>query len=142
MNQLLNFFLPHPAYAAVWTSNCMCDEVATIQGFECIFANIAQIIVYFAGLVFFIMLIRGGFSHLTSGGDPKKIAKATSILSHSIIGLIGVILAFLIITFFTTFTGIEVGKFGLPGTTKCTTTTGGGTGGGGTGGGGGASRSF
>ena len=75
--------------------------------------NIAQVIVYFAGLVFFIMFIRGGFSYLTSGGDPKKTAKATSTLTMAIIGLVGVIVSFLIIKFIDSFTGVNVTEFNI-----------------------------
>jgi hypothetical protein len=117
MNLISNIFSPSPVLAASnWTDRCATnDGVAKIQGFECLFANIAQVIVYFAGIVFFIMLIKGGFSYMTSGGDPKKTAKATSTLTMSIIGLIGVIASFLILKFIFNFTGIDVTQFNIPG---------------------------
>jgi hypothetical protein len=117
MNLISNIFSPPPIFAASnWTNRCVnSDGVAKIQGFECLFANIAQVIVYFAGIVFFIMFIRGGFSYLTSGGDPKKTAKATSTLTMSIIGLIGVIASFLILKFISSFTGVNVTEFNIPG---------------------------
>lgn len=116
MNLLSNIFSPPPISAASnWTSNCVTNGVATIQGFECIFKNIAQVIVYFAGITFFIMFIKGGFEYMTSGGDPKKSAKATATLTMSIIGIIGVILSFLILKFITSFTGVNVTEFNIPG---------------------------
>ncbi len=120
MNLLSKIFFPSPVYAQdAWNSTCYTldksgDKIATIQGFECLFGNIAQIIVYFAGLVFLIMFIKGGFSYLTSGGDPKKTAKATSTLTMSIIGLVGVIISFLIIKFIGNFTGVNVTEFNIP----------------------------
>lgn len=114
MSLLTKILSPSPIYAADWGSTCVKDGVATIQGFNCLFANIAQVIVYFAGLVFFIMFIRGGFSYLTSGGDPKKTAKATSTLTLAIIGLVGVIVSFLIIKFIGDFTGVNVTEFNVP----------------------------
>jgi hypothetical protein len=117
MNLLSKIFFPAPVFAqSSWLgTNCVSDtDVATIQGFNCLFANIAQVIVYFAGLVFFIMFIRGGFSYLTSGGDPKKTAKATSTLTLAVIGIVGVILSFLIIKFIGTFTGVNVTEFNVP----------------------------
>jgi hypothetical protein len=114
MSLLTKILSPSPIYAADWGSACVKDGVATIQGFNCLFANIAQVIVYFAGLVFFIMFIRGGFSYLTSGGDPKKTAKATSTLTLAIIGLVGVIVSFLIIKFIGDFTGVNVTEFNVP----------------------------
>lgn len=115
MNLISKIFLPAPVFAqSTWSGNCVSGDVATIQGFNCLFANIAQVIVYFAGLVFFIMFIRGGFTYLTSGGDPKKTAKATSTLTVAVIGLVGVIISFLIIQFIGKFTGVNVTQFNLP----------------------------
>ncbi|MDD2483329.1 MAG: pilin [Candidatus Shapirobacteria bacterium] len=120
MNLLSNILSPSPVYAQdAWNSTCYNldsngDKIANIQGFECIFANIAQVIVYFAGIAFFIMLLKGGFLYLTSGGDPKKTAKATSTLTTSVIGLVGVILSFLIIKFIGNFTGVNVFDFIIP----------------------------
>lgn len=116
MNLLTKIFFPTPVYAqTTWNSTCVQNGVATIQGFNCLFANIAQVIVYFAGIVFFIMFIRGGFSYLTSGGDPKKTAKATSTLTMSVIGLVGVIISFLVVKFIGSFTGVNVTNFNIPG---------------------------
>jgi len=119
MNLLSKIFFPSPIYAQEsWFSNSRCvtsDGVAKIQGFECIFANIAQVIVYFAGIVFFIMFLKGGFEYLTSGGDPKKTAKATSTLTTSVIGLVGVIISYIIIKFIGTFTGVNITDFIIPG---------------------------
>jgi len=116
MNLLSKIFSPSPVSAASnWTSSCVTtDGVATIQGFECIFRNVAQVIVYFGGIVFFIMFIKGGFEYMTSGGDPKKSAKATSTLTMSIIGIIGVIASFLILKFITSFTNVDVTQFNIP----------------------------
>ena len=117
MNLLSNIFSPPPVYAASnWTSSCVTtDGVAKIQGFGCLFGNIAQVVVYFAGIAFFIMFIKGGFEYLTSGGDPKKTAKATSTLTTSIIGIVGVIASFLILKFIGVFTGVNVLDFIIPG---------------------------
>jgi Type IV secretion system pilin len=126
MNLISNIFHPSPVFAQeIWSNRCATTvtdpesgeifKVATIQGFECLFANIAQVVIYFAGIVFFIMLIKGGFSYLTSSGDQKKTAKATSTLTLSIIGLIGVVLSFLILKFIYSFTGVNVTEFNIPG---------------------------
>lgn len=117
MNLISKIFFPYPVFALdSWNSKCVTsDGVAKIQGFECLFANISQVIVYFAGLIFFIMFIKGGFSYLTSGGDPKKTAKATTTLTVSIVGLVGVIASFLILKFIFQFTGINVTEFSIPG---------------------------
>lgn len=91
------------------------SDVPTIIGFECLFSNILQIIVTAAGLIFFIMFIVGGFKYLTSGGDPKKAASASSTLAVSFIGVVGVIISWLVLLFIKNFTGVDVTKFSLGG---------------------------
>ena len=114
------FLFVHPALAQVasdgtWTGRCVTQgDVATIQGFECLFANILQIIVVIAGLAFFFMFISGGFKYLTSGGD-EKLASASSTLTMAIIGLVGVIASWLILNFIQKFTGVNVTIFQIPG---------------------------
>lgn len=90
-------------------------DVASIQGFECLFYNILQVIVYLAGISFFIMFIVGGFQYLFSSGDPKKAASASSTLTMAIIGLIGIIVSWFILSFIQKFTGVNVTDFIIPG---------------------------
>lgn len=112
MINALKIFYPSPVFAANWTDRCVTsDSVAKIQGFECLFANILQIIVSAAGLVFFGMFIVGGFKYLTSGGDPKKTASASSTLGLAVIGVVGVIASWLILKFISGFTGVDVTQF-------------------------------
>lgn len=89
-------------------------DVATIQGLECLFYNILQIITYIAGIVFIIMFIRGGFSYLFSGGDPKKNAQSSATLTMSVIGLIGIIASWLVLRLIHQFTGVDVTNFVIP----------------------------
>lgn len=104
-----NIFIPKPVYSQgdSWSSRCAVDGVATIQGFECLFQNIVKILIPAAGLVFFAMFIVGGFKYLTSSGDSKKAAAATSTLTMAFIGLIGVIVSWLILLFIKNFTGVD-----------------------------------
>lgn len=123
MFTLNNFFLAKPIIAQTknWkniNSKCVSSldpSVPTITGFECLFYNILQIITTVAGLAFFAMFIVGGFKYLTSGGDPKKASSASSTLGMSIIGLIGVIISWLILSFIQNIllegTGVDITKF-------------------------------
>lgn len=90
--------------------------VPTLKSLETIFSNIFNIAITLAGLVLFIMLIIGGFSYLTSGGDPEKNKKAASTLTWAIIGLVLLIASWFILRFLSEFTGIDLTKFELPGT--------------------------
>jgi len=117
--------LVFPVYAQItddWNTSvtakggrCAIDDVATIQGLECIFYNILQVITVIAGLVFLFMFISGGYSYLFSGGDEKKVAQASSTLGSSVIGLIGIIVSWLILRFIQDFTGVNVVDFIIPG---------------------------
>ncbi|MFA5749794.1 MAG: hypothetical protein WC895_01040 [Candidatus Shapirobacteria bacterium] len=116
MINLLKIFHPSPIFAQgkEWSqinSKCVVDGVATIKGFECIFYNILQVVVGAAGLAFFAMFIIGGFKYLTSSGDSKKIASASSTLTMAIVGIIGVVASWLILKFISGFTGINVTQF-------------------------------
>lgn len=89
-------------------------DVPTIKGFECLFFNILQVIVYIAGVAFLFMFITGGFKYLFSSGDSKKVALASSTLTMSFLGLIGIIASWLILQLITNFTGVNVIDFIIP----------------------------
>lgn len=119
MINLLKIFIPQSVFAqTTWTGKCVgtgdLSDVPTIQGFECLFANILQVITTIAGFVFFFMFISGGFKYLTSGGDPKKTSTASSTLTLSIIGLVGVIISWLILLLIKNLTGVDVTNFTIP----------------------------
>jgi hypothetical protein len=117
------FFLnPTPALAQVaWSGRCVGNpaknmgDVATIQGVECLFFNVLQVIVTIAGLVFLVMFIAGGFNYVLSNGDPKKAATAASTLTSAVIGLVGIIASWLILRLIQNFTGVTVTLFRIPG---------------------------
>lgn len=63
-----------------------------------------------AGMLFFIYLIAGGFSYMTSAGDPKATKAAQTKISHALIGLMIVLLSFLIVQIFGRVLGINAFK--------------------------------
>jgi hypothetical protein len=87
------------------------DGVATIKGLEGVFSSIVSLALGLGGIVLFFLLISGGFSYLTSGGDQKKIEGAKATLTSAIIGIIVLILAFLILKLIETLTGANVTQF-------------------------------
>ena len=86
-------------------------DIATIGSLTSLFTNILQAIAVFAGIVFFIMMLVGGFSFLFSGGDQKKLEKAKGTLTNAIIGLIILIGGYLILRLIEIITGISVTTF-------------------------------
>jgi len=83
-------------------------DVPTIQGLECLFYNVLQVIVTLAGLVFLFMFISNGFKYLFSSSDQKKLAEINSSITMTVIGLIGIIISWLILLFIKQLTGVDV----------------------------------
>lgn len=112
------FLFPSFAYAQEpeeWTGNCVSDGVATIQGFECLFANIVRILTPIFGIALFIMLVIGSFQMITSGGDPKQAQKARQTITYAVFGIVAFVGIWFILTLIKTITGVDVTIFEIPG---------------------------
>lgn len=109
---------PRPIFAQNkdWNStSCMVEGVATIQCLVPLFRNAVVAIVELSGIALFIMFIAGGFSFITSGGNPKQLEQAKQTLTYAIIGLVVVVIAFLIIQLISTITGVGgLNQFVIP----------------------------
>jgi hypothetical protein len=86
-------------------------DPAQFSDLEVIFTNFVGALLGFAGILFFILFVVGGFRYLTSGGDPKAIAGAHSTLTHAILGLVLVILTVSILALIEVITGANVSTF-------------------------------
>lgn len=89
-------------------------KIALLQGIECIFKNILLIIIPFAGLAAFVVLIVGGFQYLTSAGDPKQLQKASGTITAAIIGIIVILVVWFIFRLLNAITGLDLLKFQIP----------------------------
>ena len=85
--------------------------VIQLRYLECVFGNVINVVLGLAGIVLFVMIILGGFSYITSGGDPKKVESARNTLTYAIGGMIFIALAYLILKFIEVFTGVPVTEF-------------------------------
>jgi len=97
-----------------WNNFVVEGNVVTIQGLECIVKTILNLAVRLAGIALFIILIIGGFKHLTSGGDPKAAESAQKTITYAILGLALLLGAWLILLFVKEFTGVDVTQFTIP----------------------------
>lgn len=86
-------------------------DVATIKGFERLFANFVTVILELAGIILFIMFLIAGFKYMTSQGDPKALEAAKGTLSHAITGLIILVLAFVFLAIIQAITGAQITNF-------------------------------
>mgnify|MGYP001607593183 CR=1 FL=1 len=89
------------------TTSEVVGDVPTLKGLEAVFSNVVSVVLSLAGVVLFIMLIYGGFKYLTAGGDPKALEGAKGTLSHAILGLVVLILAFIILKVIAEVTGVS-----------------------------------
>ncbi len=90
-------------------------EVATIQGFECLFINVVRILIPLVGLAFFIMLVAGSFQFITAGGEAKALQKARASITSALFGLIAFFGVWFILRLIQTITGVDVLNFMIPG---------------------------
>jgi len=61
--------------------------------------NIIRAAFSVVGVVFFILLLYGGFLWMTAGGNEEKVKKAKSLMVNSVIGLLIIIAAYAISEF-------------------------------------------
>lgn len=61
-----------------------------------VIAGLVNILIGVAGVIFFAILLIGGFRYLTAGGDEKAAAEARKTLTNAFIGLIIIVASFLI----------------------------------------------
>lgn len=77
--------------------------------FGALASTIVQSLTIIAAVVSIIFIITAGLKYVTSSGDPKKIASATSTLTYAIIGLAVTALAFVILRVVEHFFGARLG---------------------------------
>lgn len=86
-------------------------KIATLKGLEAIFENTVVVVLSLAGIVFFIILLIGGFKFITAGGEAPKVESARKTITYAIMGLVFIVLSYLFLRFISEFTGIDLGNF-------------------------------
>lgn len=107
------FWLINTLVATTVTEKCIDGDKCAVPLSELgtVFSNVVQVALGLGGIVFFIMLISGGFKYITSGGDPKAVEEAKKTLTYAIGGMVLLALSFFLLRFIEVFTGAEVTKF-------------------------------
>jgi len=120
-----NLYTASPVFAqtTTWTGVCVSGigddptthDVATIQGLECLIANIFTVIITLIGLVAFVMLIVGSVLWLVSGGSAEGTKKARDTLTYAVLGIVVALSAFIVLNLISGFTGVEdIKQFIIP----------------------------
>lgn len=86
------------------------SDVAQLSSIEFLLKRILNIAIPLAGLTLFIMLLAGGITWLTAGGDPEKAKKAQGTLTWAIAGFVLLIASWFILGLISQFTGVELTK--------------------------------
>lgn len=110
---------PALAQTRAWSGFCTHDGtgtgVATIQGLQCLLANVLSIALSLIGFAGFVMLLVGSFQYLISGGNSKGTESARNTISFAIVGLVVALSAFIILNLLSAFTGVDVIRnFAIP----------------------------
>ena len=83
------------------------QDVATIQGAECLIANILASAVTLIGIIAFVMFLVGGFRYLTSGANSKGVEAGANSISFAILGIVVALASFVILNVISNITGIK-----------------------------------
>jgi len=86
-------------------------EVADFSGLETIVSNFLGLALVLGGMLAVVMIFFGGFKYITSRGDPKAVDSARLTLTWAIAGLVGIIVAFLILRLIRDIAGVDVTIF-------------------------------
>lgn len=106
------------AQTSEWSGICVYaedEEVATLQGLQCLLANVLSVALTLIGIAGFIMLVVGSMKWLLSGGNAQHVEKAKNTMTYAVVGLIVALSAFIILNLVAEFTGIKsILKFTIP----------------------------
>lgn len=97
--------------AKSWTGNCVgtgtAEDVATIQGIQCVIGNLLNVVMTVFAFGGFIMFVYGSIVWMLAGGQSSNLEKARHTFTYAIFGLILAVSSFIIIQIITYFTGIK-----------------------------------
>lgn len=113
---LLIFFSVAPLFPAhaqePFTKPCLgpssyAADVPTIQGLECLVANVLASAITVIGIVAFVMFLIGGFQVLTAGANAKGMEQGKNSISFAVLGIVLALASFLILNVIANLTGIK-----------------------------------
>lgn len=115
---LANVAIPVYAQTQAWSGVCVgpeqmnsatsASDVATLQGIQCLLANIFTVIITLVGLAGFVMFIIGAFRYMLSGGNSKGTETAKNTIQYMVIGIVVTLSGFIILNLLSSFTGIDI----------------------------------
>lgn len=89
----------------------MNPDAAQLSDLTTYFGNILTAMIPLIGIVSFLMILAGGFSILTSAGNPEGIKKGTQTIQFAVAGLALAIISWLVLVLIETLTGVPITTF-------------------------------
>lgn len=83
------------------------EQANTLGQLGPLFLRVVSFLIPLGGVVLFIMIVLGGFSFMTAGGDPRKAEGAKATITYAIGGIVVLALAFFIIQLIANFVGVR-----------------------------------
>jgi len=102
---------PRPPLPIPGPESCSFSSPPKLKEFECIFGNLVGMLIPLAGIIFFIMLLMGGFKYMTASGNPQQIDSAHKTITYAIGGLLVTALAYTILVVINYVTGADITNF-------------------------------
>lgn len=105
------------AQAREWSGVCVggeANDVATIQGIECLMGNVLSVFFAVIGLAAFIMVVIGATRILLSGGNSKNVDTGKKTITLAIIGIVVALAGFILVRVLSGFTGVDLLQFVIP----------------------------
>lgn len=87
-------------YAGLRNSDCEV-QISSLSQIMVLAGNIIGILMVVAGMVAIGFIIVGGFTYITSSGDPSGIKKAKDIIVNAVIGLVIAMVSFGVVRYIT-----------------------------------------
>ena len=91
------------------------SDVAKLSDLQGIFEGLVGSLLAFGGILFFLLLLGGGFKYMTAGSDPKAVESAQKTLTVAIGGMVLLALSYLILVIIEDLTGAPVTEFTIMG---------------------------
>lgn len=103
-----------------WSGVCVYNQagtghtVATIQGLQCLIANVLGVAVTIVGLIAFGVFIFSSVQIMLSGGNSKGLETARGSMTYAVVGIVVALSAFIILGLISSFTGVDFTRFIIP----------------------------
>lgn len=98
------------AQTTTWSGVCISEkdpDVATLQGLQCLLANVLSVALTFLGIAGFVMIVVASLRWLFMGGNTQDVEGAKKTMTFAVLGIVVALSAFIILNLVASFTGVN-----------------------------------